>query len=62
MSNSTPIHHVLVADDELYIGRIIKMKLEQGLFTSRSHMTVEALEVLERESDIGLRSDLMMPI
>jgi CheY-like chemotaxis protein len=54
---------VLVADDEPHIGRIIKMKLEQGPF----HVTLaydgkEALEVLERESDIALvLLDLMMP-
>ena len=57
------IFHVLVADDEPHIGRIIKMKLEQGPF----HVTLaydgrEALEVLERESDIALvLLDLMMP-
>ena len=27
-----PVRHVLVADDEPHIGRIIKMKLEQGPF------------------------------
>ena len=32
MTNSTPSRHVLVADDEPHIGRIIKMKLEQGPF------------------------------
>lgn len=55
--------HVLVADDEPHIGRIIKMKLEQGPF----HVTLaydgrEALQVLEREPDIALvLLDLMMP-
>jgi two-component system alkaline phosphatase synthesis response regulator PhoP len=55
--------HVLVADDEPHIGRIIKMKLEQGPF----HVTLvydgrEALEVLEKEPDIALvMLDLMMP-
>jgi two-component system alkaline phosphatase synthesis response regulator PhoP len=54
---------VLVADDEPHIGRIIKMKLEQGPF----HVTLaydgrEALETLQREPDIGLvLLDLMMP-
>lgn len=62
-SRSTPTRHVLVADDEPHIGRIIKMKLEQGPF----HVTLaydgrEALEALERESDIALvLLDLMMP-
>jgi len=55
--------HILVADDEPHIGRIIKMKLEQGPF----HVTLaydgrEALEVLRRESDVRLvLLDLMMP-
>jgi len=54
---------VLVADDEPHIGRIIKMKLEQGPF----HVTLaydgrEALQVLEHEPDIRLvLLDLMMP-
>jgi two-component system alkaline phosphatase synthesis response regulator PhoP len=63
VTNSSPSHHVLVADDEPHIGRIIKMKLEQGPF----HVTLaydgrEAMETLERESDISLvLLDLMMP-
>jgi two-component system, OmpR family, alkaline phosphatase synthesis response regulator PhoP len=54
---------VLVADDEPHIGRIIKMKLEQGPFrVTMAYDGKEALEVLERESDIGLvLLDLMMP-
>jgi two-component system, OmpR family, alkaline phosphatase synthesis response regulator PhoP len=55
--------HVLVADDEPHIGRIIKMKLEQGQFrVTLAYDGREALEVLEREGDIGLvLLDLMMP-
>ena len=56
--------HVLVADDEPHIGRIIKMKLEQaGLFrVTLAYDGPEALEVLEREPDIALvLLDLMMP-
>jgi two-component system, OmpR family, alkaline phosphatase synthesis response regulator PhoP len=55
--------HVLVADDEPHIGRIIKMKLEQGPFrVTLAYDGREALEVLEREGDIGLvLLDLMMP-
>jgi DNA-binding response OmpR family regulator len=56
--------HVLVADDEPHIGRIIKMKLEQqGLFeVTLAYDGREALEVLRREGDIGLvLLDLMMP-
>jgi two-component system, OmpR family, alkaline phosphatase synthesis response regulator PhoP len=54
---------VLVADDEPHIGRIIKMKLEQGPFrVTLAYDGREALEVLEREGDFGLvLLDLMMP-
>ena len=55
--------HVLVADDEPHIGRIIKMKLEQGPFrVTLAYVGREALEVLEREHDIDIvLLDLMMP-
>jgi two-component system, OmpR family, alkaline phosphatase synthesis response regulator PhoP len=55
--------HVLVADDEPHIGRIIKMKLEQGPFrVTLAYDGREALDILEREPDIGLvLLDLMMP-
>ena len=55
--------HVLVADDEPHIGRIIKMKLEQGPFrVTLAYDGREALEVLERELDIEMvLLDLMMP-
>jgi two-component system alkaline phosphatase synthesis response regulator PhoP len=55
--------HILVADDEPHIGRIIKMKLEQGPFrVTLAYDGREALQVLERESDIALvLLDLMMP-
>jgi two-component system alkaline phosphatase synthesis response regulator PhoP len=54
---------VLVADDEPHIGRIIKMKLEQGPFrVTLAYDGREALEVLAREGDFGLvLLDLMMP-
>ena len=63
MSSSSPTHHVLVADDEPHIGRIIKMKLEQGPFrVTLAYDGREALEALQRESDIDLvLLDLMMP-
>ena len=63
MSPTGSITHVLVADDEPHIGRIIKMKLEQGPFrVTLAYDGREALEVLEREPDIGLvLLDLMMP-
>jgi two-component system, OmpR family, alkaline phosphatase synthesis response regulator PhoP len=62
VSNTTQ-RHVLVADDEPHIGRIIKMKLEQGPFrVTLAYDGREALDVLDRESDIQLvLLDLMMP-
>ena len=61
--SSSPACHVLVADDEPHIGRIIKMKLEQGPFrVTLAYDGREALQVLEREPDICLvLLDLMMP-
>ena len=58
-----PVCHVLVADDEPHLGRIIKMKLEQGPFrVTLAYDGREALEILERSPDIGLvLLDLMMP-
>jgi len=60
---AVPLRHVLVADDEPYIGRIIKMKLEQGPFrVTLAQDGREALEVLDREPDIDLvLLDVMMP-
>ena len=56
--------HVLVADDEPHIGRIIKMKLEQGPFrVTLAYDGQEALDVLENQPDVDLvLLDLMMPI
>ena len=55
--------HVLVADDEPHIGRIIKTKLEQGPFTvTLVYDGAEALAELERSPDVRLLIlDLMMP-
>jgi DNA-binding response OmpR family regulator len=55
--------HVLVADDEPHIGRIIKMKLEQGPFrVTLAFDGREAIDVLNREEDIALvLLDVMMP-
>ena len=55
--------HALVADDEPHIGRIIKMKLEQGPFrVTLAFDGREAMDALEREGDVGLvLLDLMMP-
>jgi two-component system, OmpR family, alkaline phosphatase synthesis response regulator PhoP len=55
--------HVLVADDEPHIGRIIKMKLEQGPFAvTLVYDGREALEQMENDPDIALvLLDVMMP-
>ena len=55
--------HVLVADDEPHIGRIIKMKLEQGPFrVDLAYDGREALDMLQRDDDYALvLLDLMMP-
>jgi DNA-binding response OmpR family regulator len=60
---NTPPRHVLVADDEPHIGRIIKMKLEQGPFrVTLVYDGREAMEAIERHEDISLvLLDLMMP-
>lgn len=61
-TQTTPVH-VLVADDEPHIGRIIKTKLEQGPFlVTLVYDGAEALEALEQDSGIRLLIlDLMMP-
>ncbi len=55
--------HVLVADDEPYIGRIIQTKLEQGPFrVTLVYDGAEALRALEQYPDVALvLLDLMMP-
>jgi two-component system, OmpR family, alkaline phosphatase synthesis response regulator PhoP len=55
--------HALVADDEPHIGRIIKMKLEQGPFrVTLAYDGREALDILRRDPDVGIvLLDLMMP-
>lgn len=56
-------HHVLVADDEPHIGRIIQTKLEQGPFrVTLVYDGDEALRALEQYPDVALvLLDLMMP-
>jgi CheY-like chemotaxis protein len=56
--------HVLVADDEPHIGRIIKMKLEQGPFlVTLAYDGQEAIDLLETQSDFDIvLLDLMMPM
>ncbi len=55
--------HVLVADDEAHIGRIIKIKLEQGPFrVTLAFDGQEAVDTLEQEDRIdAVVLDLMMP-
>jgi two-component system alkaline phosphatase synthesis response regulator PhoP len=60
---ATRLCHVLVADDEPHIGRIIKMKLEQGPFrVSLAYDGQEALEFVNSGERVDLAVlDLMMP-
>ncbi len=57
------VRHVLVADDEPHIGRIIQMKLEQGPFrVTLAQDGREALAALEAGQPVDLvLLDLMMP-
>jgi DNA-binding response OmpR family regulator len=57
------LRHALVADDEPHIGRIIKMKLEQGPFrVTLVYDGREAIDALRRAEDVRLvLLDLMMP-
>src|SRR3954470_8757762 len=59
----TKVNHILVADDEPHIGRIIKMKLEQGPFrVSLAYDGQEALDFVTGEDRVDLALlDLMMP-
>lgn len=63
MSDSSRLCHILVADDEPHIGRIIKMKLEQGPFrVSLAYDGQEALESITGDDPVDLAVlDLMMP-
>jgi len=55
--------HILVADDEAHIGRIIKIKMEQGPFrVTLAFDGQEAVDVLEQDDPVDLVVlDLMMP-
>jgi len=63
VTDSTRICHILVADDEPHIGRIIKMKLEQGPFrVSLAYDGQEALDFVNSSEQVDLvLLDLMMP-
>jgi two-component system, OmpR family, alkaline phosphatase synthesis response regulator PhoP len=55
--------HILVADDEPHIGRIIKMKLDQGPFrVTLAYDGQEALDIVNGDDAVDLALlDLMMP-
>ncbi|MGH7650572.1 MAG: response regulator [Gemmatimonadaceae bacterium] len=57
------LSHILVADDEPHIGRIIKMKLEQGPFrVTLAYDGQEALDLINGDEVVDLALlDLMMP-
>jgi DNA-binding response OmpR family regulator len=61
--STTRICHILVADDEPHIGRIIKMKLEQGPFrVTLAYDGQEALDFVNNGEQLDLvLLDLMMP-
>ncbi|HEY6089630.1 MAG TPA: response regulator [Gemmatimonadaceae bacterium] len=61
--SSNSLSHILVADDEAHIGRIIKMKLEQGPFrVSLAYDGQEALDLVNSGDHFDLvLLDLMMP-
>ena len=64
MTESTArLRHILVADDEPHIGRIIKMKLEQGPFrVTLAYDGQEALDFVNNGEQLDLvLLDLMMP-
>lgn len=60
---SAPVRHILVADDEPHIGRIIQLKLERGPYdVSLVADGREALEVLRGDDPVDLvLLDIMMP-
>jgi two-component system, OmpR family, alkaline phosphatase synthesis response regulator PhoP len=61
--STTRLSHILVADDEPHIGRIIKMKLEQGPFrVTLAYDGQEALDLVNNGEQVDLvLLDLMMP-
>jgi len=63
VTDSGRLCHILVADDEPHIGRIIKMKLEQGPFrVSLAYDGQEALDFINSDEQFDLvLLDLMMP-
>ena len=62
-AGDTHERHVLVADDEAHIGRIIKLKMEQGPFrVTLAFDGQEAVDVIEQSDRIDAAVlDVMMP-
>ena len=62
-ASDTHERHVLVADDEAHIGRIIKLKMEQGPFrVSLAFDGQEAVDILEQSDRVdAVVLDVMMP-
>jgi DNA-binding response OmpR family regulator len=63
MQHEAETRHILVADDEAHIGRIIKIKMEQGPFeVLLAFDGQEAMDILDQEERMDLVVlDLMMP-
>src|SRR5512138_2024199 len=61
--SETHERHVLVADDEAHIGRIIKLKMEQGPFrVSLAFDGQEAVDIVEQSDRLDAAVlDVMMP-
>jgi CheY-like chemotaxis protein len=61
--DETERRHVIIADDEPHIGRIVQMKLEQGPFrVTLTYDGEEAIEVVRAADHVDLLLlDLMMP-
>lgn len=60
---SESVKHILVADDEAHIGRIIKLKMEQGPFrVTLAFDGQEAIDVVEESDQLDAAVlDVMMP-
>ena len=62
-SSDSHVRHILVADDEAHIGRIIKLKMEQGPFrVTLAFDGQEAADVVEQSTQLDIAVlDVMMP-
>ena len=63
MQSSEAVRHILVADDEAHIGRIIKLKMEQGPFrVTLAFDGQEAVDIAEESEKLDAAVlDVMMP-